>query len=370
MLKIMLTGDVHLGRKFSNYPDEVSQKLEEARYHALEKVVKEGNKRGCNILAVAGDLFDKITTPDQVVIRAVDILNNFSGDTVLVLPGNHDYKQIEAWDTFRNNLTGKMVLLDKEEKYDLNNLDLEVSVFPAPCDNKESQENKLNWIKDFEKGEENTYTIGIAHGALAGVSPDMTDSYFKMTGEELRDLNMDLWLLGHTHVPYPQIKEGNEITSRTIFNSGTPEPDGLHYRYSGQAWYIEIDETKQIEAQTIQTGNYFFQDIAREISKEEDIKKLVKALCDNNSHKQILRLNLSGRINQELYNKKNDYYREIEEAAVYARILDNDLNLKITADKIAEEFPADSFPSQILKELLEDDKALELAYELMQEVKE
>lgn len=366
----MLTGDVHLGRKFSNYPDEVSHKLEEARYKALKKVVKEGNNRGCNLLVVAGDLFDKITTPEQDVIKAINILNKFSGDAVVVLPGNHDYKQIDAWDTFRDNLTGNMILLDKEEKYDLNNLDLEVSLFPAPCDNKESKENKLDWIKDCKKRETNKYELGIAHGALVGVSPDMTDSYFKMTKEELRELNMDIWLLGHTHIPYPEVNEGNGVQNRSIFNSGTPEPDGLNYRHSGQAWYIELDEEKQIEASKIITGNYLFQDIAREINSEDDLNSLIKEIGNDNAAGKILRLKLSGRINQEVYNKKNDYYREIEEKVAYARILDDDLNLKLTRDKIAEEFPADSFPSQVLNELLEDEKALELAYELMQEVKE
>jgi len=58
-LRIMHTGDVHLGMKFNQYP-QISTKLENARYQALENVIKEANKRNANLLAVAGDLFDKV----------------------------------------------------------------------------------------------------------------------------------------------------------------------------------------------------------------------------------------------------------------------------------------------------------------------
>ena len=87
------------------------------------------------------------------------------------------------------------------------------------------------------------YKIGISHGALKGVSPDMTDKYFKMSKDELKNLNMDLWLLGHTHLPYPFEEE---ITNRKIFNCGTPEPDGLDCSHFGNSWFIEIDNNKNI----------------------------------------------------------------------------------------------------------------------------
>ena len=365
-LKIMHTGDVHLGKKFSNYPG-ISEKLEKARYQALENVVREANSRECNILAVAGDLFDKPNMPEVNIIEAVNILSRFSGDVVLVLPGNHDYDRIDIWRQFKEHLTGKILLLEEKERYDLRGFDLAAAVYPAPCDDKHSAENTLGWINSSRKKEGIKYEIGMAHGALDGVSPDMTDDYFKMNQDELRSLGMDVWLLGHTHMPYP---DRAELTGQRILNSGTPEPDGMNCSHAGYAWYIEIDEKKNITAKQVKTGSYLFLDKTYRINSEEDFENLVETISAENPAEKVVRLKLSGRIEEELYSRKNEYYREIRERTAYARIIDADLNLKITSDKIAEEFTPGSLPYEVLHDLMDDEEALQLAYEFIQEVKQ
>ncbi|MFW5998657.1 MAG: metallophosphoesterase family protein [Halanaerobiaceae bacterium] len=367
-LKILHTGDIHIGMKFNNYPDYIQKKLIQARYKALENIVSKANETKSNLIVIAGDLFDKINIPPKSIVKVINILNKFSGDCILVLPGNHDFDNggIELWEIFKENLKGNMVLLDETRKYDLNQFDLEVSIYPAPCDAKHSDENKLDWINKIDNRKDNKFEIGVAHGALSGISPDMSDEYFKMTESELQSLNMDLWLLGHTHLPFP---EPDFIENRKIFNCGTPEPDGLDCGHEGSAWFIEIEDNHRIKAEKIKTGNYYFQDLYFQVQNRNDFQQIKNELLNKNPDKKVVRLNLEGRITENLYDRKEEFYSQIKKELAYLSINDIELKIKITGDVIDNEFNPQSFPHQLLTELKDDEKALQIAYEFIREVR-
>ncbi len=368
-LKIMLTGDVHLGRKFSSYPEDTARQLEQARFRSLKNVVNEACRRECNLLVIAGDLFDKVTILEGDLLEAINILSEFSGDLVVVLPGNHDFAGVDLWDNFQRKAPADVVLLDKTKPYELNRFDLKATIYPAPCDDRTSRENNLDWIKK-EDIKDDRFKLGVAHGALQGISPDMTDSYFSMRSEELRKLNIDLWLLGHTHIPLPKNVDEN-IQNEYIFNCGTPEPDGLDCSHEGQAWYIELEKDGSTKAIPVKTGEYRFLDIAREVNSEDDFACLLQEVRQKEkAEKTVMRIKIFGRIPEAAYKKKQEYYRKFRDSVFHLQILDDDLNLQLNRDKIAEEFPEGSFPYQVLEELIDDERALELAYELLQEVKQ
>ena len=370
-LKIMHTGDVHIGMKFNNYPDYLQDKLIEARYEVLNNIVNIGNDKNSNLLVISGDLFDKQNIKESNIIKVINILEGFSGDAILLLPGNHDFDNggVELWQKFKNNMSGKMVLLNELKSYNLNKFDIDLIVYAAPCDSKHSNTNNLKWIKNQSKSEgeeENKYKIGVAHGALSGISPDMTDNYFQMSREELKELNMDLWLLGHTHLPYPEQKS---VVNREIYNCGTPEADGLDCSHPGNTWFIEIDDKKSIKAEQIKTGNYRFYDLEYIINSKKDFEKMKSELLDFNPETKIVRIKLSGRVEEDLYNNKEEYYREMRNELAYLKANDNELKIKITDDIIDSEFSKNSFPHKLLSELKDDEKALQLAYEFIREVR-
>jgi len=89
-IKIFHTADLHLGMRFAGYP-EIQNELINARYETLENMVKTANRESCALFIIAGDLFDRITLNVKDISRAVKILNEFEGELVIVLPGNHDY---------------------------------------------------------------------------------------------------------------------------------------------------------------------------------------------------------------------------------------------------------------------------------------
>lgn len=100
------------------------------------------------------NLFEKTTIPKKDIERVIKILDGFAGDCILVLPGNHDYDNgmIDLWDILKNNISEKVVLLNENRVYHLQaSHDLDVAVYPAPCNKKQSKENNLKWISGLSE---------------------------------------------------------------------------------------------------------------------------------------------------------------------------------------------------------------------------
>ena len=367
-IKIFHTADLHIGMKFNSYPEPVKSQLQQARLEVLPKMLSIANKENCHLFVVAGDLFHNIKGINKkTIVQTAQYLEEFQGECVLVLPGNHDYDndRIDLWDTFQKNVGDKTIFLNQEAPVSLTDYGLEVTVYPAPCHSKHSDTNNIGWIGEQEVDPQHL-NIGIAHGSLQGVSPDIDSSYFYMTLQELENLPLDLWLLGHTHVVYPAHES---VKDWKIFNPGTPEPDGLDCRHNGHAWLINVDDHKRITADLVSTGTYHFLDEHYPITNADDLDRLQTALLKEGPETTIARIHLSGRVSGDTYSYRQEIYQALEQSLAHLIIDDFNLGIKITPEKISQEFTEGSFPQQLLKALADDEDAMQMAYELILGVK-
>lgn len=370
LLKIFHTADLHLGMKFAGYPEAQSE-LTEARFTTLKNLVKLANEKSCDLFMVAGDLFDRTGVARRDIIRAAGILNQFEGKLVLVLPGNHDYLSPGPgvpWDTFQANAGDRILLLKTKKVYPLEHYNLDVNVYPAPCDSKHSAENYIGWIKDEIKDENVAYHIGIAHGSLVGLSPDFNKEFYPMTRQELLDSGLDLWLMGHTHLPFPE-KPGSRDK---IFYSATPEPDGFDCGHKGHAWIIEIDENKKIFPLLLTTGKYRFLHDERALKTAGDLERLETDYGIPSSDNLLLKLKLKGRLPREAYESLSEVKESLKQKIFYLQWSSGGLKEEITPARIDREFTEGSFPRRLLTALSKDDQdseALQTAYHILREVK-
>lgn len=373
-VKIFHTADLHIGMKFNNYPEPVKGFLQQARVEVLEKMVAMANEENCSLFVVSGDLFHNIKGIDKkTVSRVASVLGAFQGECVLVLPGNHDYdnNMIDLWTSF-NKLAGKKILfLNQERPYSLEEYGLDAVVYPAPCHSKHSDINNLGWLKEQpieEMLHQDKLHIGIAHGSLEGISPDLEINYFPMSLAELDDIPANVWLLGHTHISYP---DKDSVAEWKVFFPGTPEPDGLDCRHSGNAWIINIDEGKAVRAERVTVGIYRFFDEIYPISDKEDLEAIIVELTNDVPETTVARIHLKGRVDEEVFDYRYEVYRAIEDAIAYLIVDDSDLGIRITKEKIFKEFSQGSFPQQFLAALAEeeDEDALQIGYELVMEVR-
>lgn len=367
-LKILHTSDIHLGMKFAGYP-EVQAELSEGRFDTLSRLTETANKEGCDLFVISGDLFESVSVAKKNIIRAAKAVSEFRGRLAVVLPGNHDFIShgSDLWAQFKEHSGDNVLVIEKREPYGLGHYDLDVNLYPSPCDAKYSKINYLAWIND-EKKENDVINIGIAHGSLEGFSPDFEGKYYPMTISELQMCNLDLWLLGHTHIQYPLRPDA----SNRIFYPGTPEPDGFDCEHEGRAWIIEIDKSKKINPRSISTGRYRFSHDTAEVNSLDDLLRLKDRYSMKEYRNALMKLKLRGRLSRDEYQGLHKIRSFLNEQLFYLAQFDTtELKEEITMDIINQEFTEGSFPQRLLTTLseMDDSDAIQIAYDLIREVR-
>ena len=374
-VRILHTADLHIGLKFTRggYPPDLRDRLVEQRLKALRSLVDLANERECDLLVIAGDLFDNPRVTKGVVRKAAEALNRFEG-VVAVLPGNHDYTQTDdpLWPSFVDALGEGHHLLRQEEPCDLTDQGLPLVLFPGVCTSRHSRENAIGWIAPALDGlslDDGTRRVGVAHGSLEGLSPDFDGDYFPMTPAELNAIGMDLWLLGHTHVRHP---DRDRFEEERILFSATPEPDGFDCRHGGHAWIVEISETGATSGESVSTGTFQFHKVEKVVTSETDIKKLRSEFARFNVDRDLVKLSIRGRVPAHVFEGRHDLLASLQERVLYLEADLSGLMKELRAADIEREFTEGSFPFRLLTGLVGEDgdpEALQIAWELVKEAR-
>lgn len=373
MLNIFLTGDNHIGLMFDRY-DEIKDELKQSRLDSLKRMVLYANENNCEFFVVAGDLFHRFSGISKKVIRTVaEILGEFEGK-VLVLPGNHDYYSgdVKLWEDFQDSIQDKphICVLNEFRTYEFETEDGNRAViYPAMCQSKHSTTNNLEWIRE-EKMDPAVYNIGIAHGAIQGITPDMNNEYFLMEERELNEIPVDVWLIGHTHITWPENISCEEYTEgHRIFNAGTHEQTDLSCRTEGNGFLIRLDEEKKVRAKRFVSGRIRYYDKKLKIKEgflREQMTESLKGIIRKDA---IVRMTLSGSCSTEDYEGRGAIYHETRQEFLSFEIRDDELSERITKEKIEDEFAGISFPAKFLLGLTEDGTELQMAYDLVREIR-
>jgi DNA repair exonuclease SbcCD nuclease subunit len=363
VLTILATSDLHLGMKFAGLPD-VQAVLAEARFTCLERLVAAANARRVDLLLVAGDLFHRVTVARRDVLRAAQALRAFEGRLAAVLPGNHDHLspgQDLLWPVFREACGDRVLVLDTARPYPLAHYDLDACLYPGPCRLVHSATNAIGWVKAAGRDPGSRHHVGVAHGSLAGVSPDLDQNYYPMREAELTGSGLDLWVLGHTHLRYPE-RPGR---ASRVFLPGTPEPDGYDCAHAGAAWLLRLGDDG-VEVEPLGTGAYRFAHEEPKALSAPELAALAARHEGPDAAREVLKVRLHGRIVRE----ERAVLAETERA-LRARVLHldwDDAGVREAIDRgvIDAEYAAGSFPHRLLSSLLDDPEAMEIANETLE----
>ncbi len=376
MIRIFQTGDNHIGINYRKHRE--SELLKKARLDSLRVCVGTANREGCHIFAVTGDLFDSVRIDKRTVEQTVSVLSGFSGEAVVVIAGNHDYcsDSSKVWKYFTDCTADndRIMLLSRYKPYPLDIGDERVILYPAFCDELHSDRNRLSWIKERDiLSDDADYRIGLAHGAVEGLSLDSEGRYFLMTREELSDIPVDLWLVGHTHVEEPRSLSFDEYTAgHRIYNAGTHCQANYANDTEGCCFVIELEAGKAPLAKKVQTGTLRFHRVGicavprsdSAPSLEDYLTGKLKFFGDSS----VVEVLLSGSAVQEDYEGRNEIYTKVLSRFVEGSIRDSELNAVLTERFINAEFSEESLPAKLVRELLADPKEAQLAYELIKSI--
>ena len=370
MVKLFMTGDNHFGKKYDRYP-EIKEQLIQTRFDCLKDMVQQAEKEHCDFFVVTGDLFDNISSIRRDDVNAAaDILKRFDG-RVLVLPGNHDYYTGEekVWKDFKSALhTADNVFLLTEMRpvyFDVG--DERVTVYPAPCQSKHARENNLCWIK-AETMDEEAYNIGIAHGAIEGLTPDINGEYFLMTEKELNAVPVDAWLIGHTHIPYPVLSEEKDESGYKIFNAGTHAQTDLHNNTPGYGFILTLEKKngkKTVSARSWKSGKIRFYDLYCAVKPAQSLNDALQNTVKDIPDYSVIRARISGAVPSDEYANRAAVYRVLLSRFLTYEVDDGELSEIITPEKIRAEFAEIGFAAKLLEELLPIPKEAQMAYDLL-----
>lgn len=368
MVKIYLTGDNHIGRSYSRH--SAREFLSQARIDALKDMVDAANSENCSLFVVSGDLFDRTQMPKSVVASVAKILSGFSGD-VLVLPGNHDYFEDDSrlWNDFSDAAGSGVVVLGKSCQYSFESPDGEkIAVYPAPCRSKKSEENNLSWIKSLNIVRDDVYRIGIAHGAIEGLSLDSEGRYYKMSIEELEKIPVDVWLIGHMHVPYPDnLSETSYSEGSMIFNAGSHVQTDVHNNTCGWGFIIEIDKGghTSVRAKKHRSGklSFYRKTVAADpsVGLSASLSASVKDMPDCSS----VELSLKGTVSKDDYENRSGIYEQALSRFIEYTVNDSELSELISEKMILDKYAAASLPAKMLLRLLDEPKEAQMLFELL-----
>lgn len=368
-IKILFTADNHFGISYSSFP-KAKQALIEERVKAFERMVDYANEQKMNYFIIGGDLFDKPNIADKKIKEIAGILKKFKGDLVVIIPGNHDFYESTdktLWSKFNDCIDPeKIVVLNEYEIFYHELEEYTINFFPACCRTLHSQNNMIGWINETEKNLENI-NIGIAHGNVTGLGIDDGEKYFNMTEAELKACNLDLWLLGHVHVPFPK----NEVLhdNSRIFMAGTHMPDSWKFKHDGNAWHIEIDQDKKVAAKKFKPSEIKIDELNFMVNNSTELDALERKFNEFNKSSTALRMNINGRLDEEQQSRLNEMITTNEEAFLTLDVKNN-VSRKIDAALINQKYPNASLPHLLLSELLQEDPeglALQKAFEILQQ---
>ncbi len=372
-MRIMETGDLHLGRSYGKYEPRLAERYAEARFAALEKILRLSEEKECDLLVITGDLFDSHSVARELMKKTCALLNQ-AACLVAVLPGNHDYctdAQDPFWQAFKKECGSQILLLNEERPYPVTAAGRQVVFYPAVCASRHSEENRLAWLRQ-ETFDPACLNIGVAHGALAGISADLENRYYRMSLQELEAIPVDLWLIGHTHIPWPDLPfdQPQRLKSR-IFNAGTHQQTDHADSSPGSVFLLDVDDQKQITAEKLAVSVLHF--VSRSLTLKPDVSlasALADGLQDLKPAETSLRLSLSGSVSGEDYQNRENLYDSLRSSYVSVEIDDAALHRQIDAAQIDQETLPGSLENRLLKGYLDDPDLLSLAYDLVQACRE
>lgn len=368
MIRILHTGDIHLGRAYhrqaQTYP-QAAARCQNARLEALRNVVVLAGRLRCDFLVIAGDLFDNKSVSVQLQKETVSILADCAC-SVLILPGNHDYYEGAEdilWSKFLQFASDNIILCTERRPLEMGN----VMFYPCACTDRYSSNNALDWVKEWTSYPANAIHVGLAHGALEGLSCDMEKRYYSMTRRELERCPMDVWLLGHTHIPSPN---QDVVTGQRIFNAGTPQQTDVSNNTDGSAFLIEIDDEKNVTARKYTTGVVRFNMLRLVLHHGQSLRTLIEtAIHSYDKSNTLLRLEITGVASTEDFPERETIYAEFRRQFLSFEVIDSALQQEITPAMIEAETIADSIENRLLKLYIDRPDLLNLAYELVRECK-
>lgn len=248
-MKILCSGDLHLGRRSSRLPKVLGNEVVDGHAHSCAavwtRIVDLALEEAVDVVALSGDLVDDANRfyeaigPLEAGVRRLAS----SGIKTVAVAGNHDHDVLPH---LAQNLDPKAFrLLGRGGRWERETVRRGDSVIHIDGWSFPRQYVRENPVREhtLPSGEDGP-VLGLLH---ADLGHQVESPYAPVTHADLRARPVDFWLLGHIHAPMYDEGSGHA----PILYPGSPQAmdpgeTGMH-----GAWIIEVEAGRQFRARHV-----------------------------------------------------------------------------------------------------------------------
>ncbi|NLG88990.1 MAG: DNA repair exonuclease [Clostridiaceae bacterium] len=283
--------DIHLDASFKgdgsySYSSERRKDLKKT-FETIINIVLEKN---ADFLLISGDLYEHEYAAKSTVNWLNEQFSKLGDKPVIIVPGNHDPYVKNAW--YRIYPWNENVRILTTAAPDFTDSTKNVYFYGIGFDT--FRQERLPEIKPPSVSADNI-NICLFHGTL---DMDFTGNpYNPVSSEELRGLGFDYYALGHFH------RRNESLAGEGMIYPGSPEPLGFDEQGEHGVYFVSISKENG-KAETryhfipVQQRKYceYNLDAGGIQSEEELVKRAVLLLESSNAERDIVKINLTGRI--------------------------------------------------------------------------
>jgi hypothetical protein len=275
VFRLVHSSDLHLGKPFGRFENDLPALLREARYGALTRLAEVARRNEARVILLAGDTFDAEVPAPSTVRHALQAMADAPDLKWVILPGNHD--SLAAIDLWRRVATARpdnvLVSLDTTP------LEIgEAIILPAPCTARRPGRDLTEALD--QQTPEGRIRIGLAHGAVTEFSEEGNPAL--IPPDRAVRSSLDYLALGDWHGQL-------SIGARTWY-SGTPEADSFKHETPVSALVVMLAEPGATPAVTpVPTGEFTWRAARPDLLPGEPVEdRLAELLPPPNARRKTL----------------------------------------------------------------------------------
>jgi len=273
MIRFLHASDLHLGKPFGGFPEEVRHRLRQARQEAIGALAGAARDGGASHVLLAGDTFDAETPTRATLRQAMNAMAGHDDLTWVLMPGNHDHLgAAEISRTLERQRPDNVTLALAPEPTRLGDGAI---LLPAPCTTRNPGRDLTEWMDGAETGE--AIRIGLGHGSIRDFR-----SVDEMGGEGGAVIAPDRAMrAGLDYLGFGDWHGRIEVAANTWY-SGTPEPDSFKPHRPAGALLVSLAAAGAApEVTEVETGQIDWTRVMLDILDTEDATgRLSEALPD------------------------------------------------------------------------------------------
>ncbi|MBJ2152165.1 DNA repair exonuclease [Paracoccus sp. IB05] len=280
------TSDLHLGRPFGGFPEDIRGRLREARHTVISRLARAARDTGARDVLLAGDTFDAETPSPETLRHALRAMAVEGDLRWFLMPGNHDsLAATELWRRILADAPANLTVLDRPGALELAT---GVWLLPAPPTQRRPGRDLTEAMSTSTP--EGAIRIGLGHGAIM----DFTDGEGSpgiIPPDRARLSGLDYLGLGDWH--------GRMQIGPATWYSGTPEADGFKHATAPGALVVSLEASgAPARVEVTQTGQFHWLRPELDLLPGEDIAGHLAGLLpgENQRRDSLLRIEASGRL--------------------------------------------------------------------------